>query len=55
MRNLWKGVMRFMKNTTEKTVVVVNSFLKDNENMRKLGAMVVCAGVGLVVASYINA
>lgn len=54
MKRLWKGVKRFMKNTTEKTVTAVNNFLKDNENMRKLGVMVICAGVGLVVASHIN-
>lgn len=43
-----------MKNTTEKTVAAVNIFLKDNENMRKLGVMVACAGIGLVAASYIH-
>lgn len=54
MKGFLKGVKHFMKNTTEKIVENVDKVLTDEIKCRKIGTLVICMGVGLVVISYIK-
>lgn len=54
MKGFLKGVKHFMKNTTEKIVENVDKVLADEIKCRKIGTLVVCAGIGLIIISYIK-
>lgn len=54
MKGFLKGVKHFMKNSTEKIVENVDKVLIDEIKCRKIGAFVVCVGVGLIMISYIK-
>ncbi len=54
MKGFLKGVKHFMKNSTEKIAENVDKVLTDEIKCRKIGTLVVCVGVGLIMISYIK-